>query len=178
MFYGPELQPFVTIGRGDCGGLRDTPHFIQCGKGCGDIVRLLLAVLRETDKFQAVPATTFPEWPRLHKCRLHPVRGHDNVRERKQPPPTAEPLGSLVEPETMLAQNRAHHSGRKTNENQAGNGTEGQDQLREQTNAVDLVHAHTALFGQTDPMFDVPKIERQQEIKLLRKTTEHRENHE
>ena len=69
----------------------------------------------------------------------------------------------------MFAQYSAPNTCGKANENQAGESPKGQNQLSRHADAIECADAHAAVFGKASPAFVIPKIKRQQKIKLLRK---------
>lgn len=154
------------------------PDFRERRKRCGDEIGFFLAVLGETDEFQAVPPTALADRPGLNNRRLHTMRRHDGIGQRQEAATAPETLGRAFQPEPIFSQYGADDAGSKADEYEASKRHQRQYDLSRPADPVQIFNGDPALFGYTDPVPEIPDFKRQQKIKLLRQTAENRENNE
>ena len=78
------------------------PDFRERRKRCGDEIGFFLAVLGETNEFQAVPPTTLADRPGLNNRRLHTMRRHHGIGQRQEAATAPETLPRIGNPAPLV----------------------------------------------------------------------------
>ena len=133
-----------------------------------------LASCARLTTLEAVPAEAAAQDPGRHLERLHPVDRHDHVGAGQQAAAAAQALGRLLEPEAVIAQHRAAQAGDEADDGQQRQARSPRRSPGPRSRAPASQWPGPA--SSRSQRLGIPDIERQQEIELLRRAAEHRED--